>query len=112
MVQGQNVPISTLQQFCDGYKNQDSQAVYNTLSMQYQQKLSLSTIQKTLDSMKGMKVDCTVNNVQQNGSTATGIITIKVPPAAAQSINIPATRQFKATLVQENGQWKISNLGS
>jgi hypothetical protein len=106
VIQGQSSPTATLQRYCDGIKNKNAQEVYDTISSSLQQKMSLSAIQQNFAQQQdyGIKVtDCTVSDVQQTGSVATGIITITTSPVT-QSKN----DQISVDLIQENGQWKIN----
>jgi hypothetical protein len=108
----QNSPTGTLQKFCDGYKNLDAQAVYDTFSSNFKGKASSSenSLQEAFGLLKafGGKIDnCTFSNVQQNGSTATATLTI-----TATVLGTTRTTSEPVTLVQENGQWKIDNIQS
>lgn len=111
IIQQQNSPTVALQRFCDGYKNHDVQAMYATLSTSYQKGFPLSMYQAIINSQKEEKVNCTVSNVQQHGNTAVGTLTITSPPFGKENTG-PLTRTSNPTLIIENGQWKISSLGS
>lgn len=117
---GQSSPMATLQRYCDGNKNRNAQEIYDTFSTSMQQQHSLATLQRaaapqnstTSAQSISLKVDdCTVSNVQQTGSTATGTIMTTVTmtgPSSPQTATVP----MPAKLVQENGQWKIDSLGT
>jgi hypothetical protein len=111
ILQGQNSPTATLQRFCDGYKQHNAQAMYTTLSASYQKVYPLLMVQNIVNAQKGETVDCTVSNVQQHGNTAAGTLTV-TSPVFGRGDTRPITRSSTPTLVLENGQWKISNLGS
>jgi hypothetical protein len=110
IVQGQNSPTTVLPKFCDGYKNLNAQEVYDTLStnMQAEPNSSEADIQKGFNQKKssGSSITgCTVSDLQQNGSTAAGTITF-IATSNGGSVSFAGI----ATLIQENGQWKINIL--
>lgn len=111
LLQGQNSPTATLQRFCDGYKNHDYQAMYETLSTSNKKIFTSAMVQQVVNSQKGMRVDCVVSNVQQHGDTATGTLAVTSFPAG-EADKAPLTRYSTPILVVENGQWKIDRLGS
>jgi len=97
-------PQKTLQAYCDALKANDAQALYNTLSSSAQAQTSVSQLRQGLNLIEfllgGIK-DCVVNgnSVQQNGSTATGTVTITTDRGRTSTATV--------NLVEENGQWKI-----
>ena len=111
ILQGQNSPTATLQRFCDAYKQHDVQTMYSTLSTSYQKVFPLPMVRTIVDSQQGEHVDCSVSRVQQSGTTATGRLTITSTPFGHTDAR-PLTRFSNPTLILEQGQWKISNLGS
>lgn len=106
-----NTPTQALQQFCDGYKTLDARKVYDTLSTTSRANTSLSQIQQAFDELKGLGgmvkiTDCKVSNVHENGSTATGTITI-TDTASFGGISASASVQISTGLVLENHTWKV-----
>jgi len=106
-----STPTKTLQTYCDAIETNNPQEAYNQLSTQAQSKATLqrfTTIfnagEQALNSpfLGGIKT-CTVGNVQENGSSATGTIVITVN-------NTSRTFPFNESLVSENGTWKISTV--
>jgi hypothetical protein len=104
-----STPAKTLQQFCDGFKTLNAGEVYNTLTTDSQQQVSLTQLQQTFDEIKSIGVkysDCTVSDIQQNGSTATAKVTIAISVSyQGSSFSMPLS--LPVSLAQENGQWKI-----
>lgn len=104
-----NTPTQALQQYCDGYLTTNAQEVYNALSKASQEKNSLADIQQSVDQLKNLSglakmTDCKVSNVQQNGSNATGTITITEKISFGNlSVSVP----LSMGLVLENNTWKI-----
>jgi hypothetical protein len=112
IVQAQNSPTATLQQFCDGLLHLDALKVYDTLSTRYQQQSTLATIQQGFDQAKsqGGKIEsCVVDSVQQESSTASGVLTVVATSSASASAQ---TSTVSVTLIQENGRWKINYISS
>jgi|SRR5579885_1154309 len=112
IVQAQNSPTATLQQFCDGLLHLEALKVYDTLSTRYQQQSTLATIQQGFDQAKsqGGKIEsCVVDSVQQESSTASGVLTIVATSSASASAQ---TSTVSVTLIQENGRWKINYISS
>ena len=99
-------PQKTLQAYCDALKANDAQALYNTLSSSAQAQTSVSQLRQGLNLIEflvgGIK-ECVVNadSIQQNGSTATGTVTITTDRGRTSASTIH--------LIEENGQWKIQN---
>jgi len=103
-VQVRPSPQKTLQAYCTALQNNDAPGIYNTLSEGEQSQTTVNTIQASLrffDLIAGGVQSCVVNDTQDNGSTATG------------SITLVSTRNHSGIstlhLVYENGQWKIDN---
>ncbi len=105
IIQNQSSPTATLQKLCDGFKNKDAQEIYETFSsrLKAQPTNNVTNIQRFLDSYSS--IDCTIGNVQQNGSTATGALTFTATRDGA-TYSSPGPVALEA----ENSQWKISNL--
>jgi hypothetical protein len=93
-------PSKTLGTFCDALSKRDYQTAYDTLSANQKSKGSEASFAQNLGSVT-ISV-CSSSNVQQNGSTATADLVL------GSSLGI--TQTYKATLVNENGAWKIDNL--
>jgi hypothetical protein len=105
-----STPEKTLQAFCTAIKNNDAQGAYNQLGTtitsretEQQYARTFATSEAALNSPQagGLK-DCTVSNVQQNGSSATGTMTLSVNKS---TVTLP----INSTLSDENGTWKIEN---
>ena len=103
-----NMPISTpqqtLQDYCTAFEHGDAQGLYNTLSTAAQGHTSVSEIQtgfQELTLLTGGITNCTMNNLQANGSSATATVTFTPVHGQAGSVNIQ--------LVAESGAWKIDS---
>jgi pSer/pThr/pTyr-binding forkhead associated (FHA) protein len=105
-----STPEKTLTAFCTAIKNNDAQGAYNQLGtditsheteQQYATGFARSEALINSPAVGGLK-DCTVSNVQQNGSTATGTVILSVNKS---STTVP----INCTLRDENGGWKIEN---
>lgn len=98
-----STPQKTLAAYCDGWKTSNAQEIYNQLDAAQQAKTTVSAIQKAMGlvSVVGGIKDCTVGSVQENGSTATAIVTI--------TLGDGKTASETDTLVQENGTWKLDS---
>ncbi len=99
--QVRSTPQKTLAAYCDGLKTSNAQEIYNQFDSAQQQKRSVNELQQelgVLHILDGIK-DCRVSNVQENGSTATGVVTLTFGDG----------KTFSAieTLIQENGAWKM-----
>lgn len=105
-VQTRSTPQKTMQAYCDALKANDAQGLYNTLSTSAQAQTSVSQLRQGLNLIEflvgGIK-DCVVNSnsIQQNGSTATGTVTITTSRGRTSTATV--------RLIEENGQWKIAN---
>ncbi len=98
-----STPQKTLAAYCDGFKTNNAQEIYDTGSAKDQAQTSVSKIQtglKALTLLTGGITSCTFDNVQENGSNATASLTVTashLPPAPPATVH----------LINENGQWKI-----
>jgi hypothetical protein len=105
-----STPTKTLQAYCDAIKTNNAQEAYNQLSSRVQNQTTqqqfttnFNTAERLLNSsLVGGVSDCTVNNVQENGSSATGTVVITVKNGSKP---ISSTE----SLVNENGTWKINS---
>jgi hypothetical protein len=104
-----DTPTQVLQEYCDGYMKANAQEVYNTLSSTSQSKNSLADIQQSVDALKNLSglaklTACKVSEVQQNGSNASGTITLTENVSFG---NISLSVPIAMGLVLENNAWKI-----
>jgi hypothetical protein len=105
-----STPEKTLTAFCTAVKNNDAQGAYNQFGTSItsretepQYATNFAKFEAALNSpLAGGLKDCAVSNVQQNGSTATGTITLSVNRTST-------TLPINYTLDNENGSWKIQN---
>ena len=99
-----STPTKTLQDFCSALKNNDPQGAFNQLSTHTQSQTTeqrfAQGIQQLNNPVLGGIKDCTVSNVQENGSTATGTITLSFN-------NVNRTVNLDNNLINENGTWKV-----
>jgi hypothetical protein len=102
-MQLRSTPQKTLTAYCDGWKTGNAQEIYNQLDAAERAKGTVADIQSVLNTLKqaGGVTDCTVSNVQQTGSTATGVVTLSAGNGRSASET--------DTLIQENGTWKIDS---
>ena len=105
-----STPEKTLQAYCSALQNNDAQGAFNQLSMNAQSKTSVAQIAQGLPTLNSPQVggikSCTVSNVQQSGSTATGDVQIVVGNSTVPPIH------SKGTFVNENGTWKLDTTQS
>jgi hypothetical protein len=102
--QTRSTPQKTLQAFCRALEQNDSQGIYKTYSSESNLK-DVQAYQQDLMDTIGRITNCTINGVQENGSTATANLTLTLASHLAwgeTSVN------GYANLVDENGQWKIT----
>lgn len=107
-----STPTKTLQAYCDAIKTNNAQEAYNQLSSRVQNQTTLqrfttnfNTAERLLNSpLVGGISDCTVSNVQENGSSATGTIVITI-----KNGNKPVSSN--EGLINDNGTWKINSAG-
>ena len=83
-----NTPTQALQHYCDGYMTANAQEVYDTLSTASKAKNGLADIQESVDQLKNFSglaklTACTVSDVQQSSSGATGTVTLTEKVALA-----------------------------
>jgi pSer/pThr/pTyr-binding forkhead associated (FHA) protein len=105
-----STPEKTLSAFCAALKNNDEHGAYSQFGtgitsreteQQYAPRFSAFESALRTPQFGGLK-DCTVSNVQENGSNATGSIVL--------SFNVStATLPVNYTLSNENGTWKLEN---
>jgi FHA domain-containing protein len=102
-----STPTKTLQAFCTTFKNGDAQGFYDLLSRPVQAQTSLDNLKAyfgLIQSAGGIR-DCTVSNVQESGSTATGNVTITRNDGRI-------SEPLPVRLVNEGGTWKLGNTHS
>jgi len=107
----------TLQTYCDAYKNLDGNKLESTFSAHFK---SLPVKENGSEGnylyeylqIKGFGASftsCTVSDIQQNGSTATAIVTISLQGGATQQGYAAPDQVLTATsrvsLILENGLW-------
>jgi len=103
LIANQSTPTKTLQAFCTALKNGDAQGEYDLYSTPIKSKVTLDQVKQQnqqIQSLGGFS-DCTVSNVQETGSTATGDITLTA------RVNGKTAPPIKLNLVNESGTWKI-----
>ncbi len=98
-----STPAKTLTAFCAGLKARDYQSAYQQLSASAQSRESEATFAATLDRVGGVKA-CTFSGIQQNGSTATALVTLSVNLSFVPPIN------YNGILTNQQGNWKIDGL--
>lgn len=100
-----STPTKTLQTFCTNFKNSDAQGVYNLLSSHAQAQTNVGVLNAlvSLVQSSGGVHDCTVSNVQENGSTATGHLTITLT-------NAQSNQSVLEHLINEKGTWKMEDI--
>lgn len=107
-----NTPTLALQQFCNGYKALDAQKVYDTLSSTSKSHTTLAQLQQSFNAVKGLSFvkfsACTVSNVQQKDTTASGTITITITVSLG-SISSSSAVPIPMQLVLENHTWKVDS---
>jgi hypothetical protein len=97
-------PQKTLQAYCNALKANDAQALYDTLASAARAQTSVSQLRQELQLVEflvgGVK-ECIVNtdSIQQNGSAATGTVTIVTNRGRSTTTNLH--------LIEEQGQWKV-----
>lgn len=106
-----NTPAQALQTFCHGYKTLNAQELYSTLSNASQKDTSLVQIQQSFDLLQSFSslvkiANCTVSNIQQKDTTATGIITL-TESVSFGAISTSTAVSIPTKLVLENNTWKI-----
>src|SRR5712692_10046912 len=99
-----STPEKTLTTYCNALQSGDYQTAYNQLSSSSTSGLTESQfaqLSQTVFAAVGGLKSCTVSNVQENGSTATGTITATFGNGKTQSSPI--------SLVNQNGTWKLTS---
>ena len=98
-------PTITLTTYCHALKNKDYQTAYDQLSSSLKSQVSESvyeTDESQGNSSVGGISNCTVSNVNEGDSSATGTITFVVGNGRTGSSHY--------TLINESGIWKISSV--
>jgi hypothetical protein len=97
-----STPTKTLTIFCNALKSGDYQTLYNQLSSRSQSQVSEQVFAKAaqlaLTSNGGLK-GCTVNNVHETGSTASGMVALSFGNNNTETDTVP--------MVYEKGVWKL-----
>lgn len=97
-----STPDRTFSAYCNALKNSDYQTAYNQLSSQTQSRLNEKAFAAitalTLSRVNGIQ-NCSLSNVQINGSAATGNDTV--------TFGNNTTSNSKVAFVNENGTWKL-----
>lgn len=106
-----NTPTQVLEQFCHGYKTLNAQEVYDTLSTASKGGTSLAQLQRSFDELRSLSSfvkisDCKVSNIHENGSTATGTITL-LDTISFGDITSTTSVPMSMGLVLENNTWKV-----
>lgn len=109
----QSSPASTLQTYCEASKKMDAHELYSTLSTSFraQPRNGEANFQFGFGLLKSLGTsftDCTVDNIQQNGSTAKATVTLTSRSAQGQSTSSIQT----LSLIVENGMWKVNDIES
>jgi hypothetical protein len=102
-----STPTKTLQAYCDAIKSKDYQTAYNQLSSNVQSQITEAQFASVEDG--GIKPlggvsSCSVSNVSQGDTTATGTITY--------TFGNGTSGPLPYALVKENNTWKISREGN
>ena len=99
-----STPEKTITTYCNALQSGDYQTAYNQLSSSLTSKFTESQFaqlsQVGFAAVGGLK-SCTVSNVQENGSTATGTIT--------GTFGNGKTQPSPVSLVNQNGTWKLTS---
>lgn len=97
-----STPTKTLTIFCNALKSGDYQTLYNQLSSRSQSQVSEQVFAKAaqiaLAADGGLK-GCTVSNVGEKGSTASGMVALTFGNNKSETDTVP--------MVYENGVWKL-----
>ncbi len=99
-----STPEKTLGNYCDALKTGNGQELYDNLDAAGQLHSSVALMQQYVNDFSGSGGlrDCVVGSVQENGSSASGTVTLTGNNGQS------ATQTF--TLIQENGTWKIDTV--
>jgi len=106
-----STPTKTLQAYCDAIRTSNASEAYNLLSTQVQSRTTQQRFTTSFNNAErllnlpvvGGVSDCTVSNVQESGSSATGTIVITIKNGGR---SVPS----KESLINENGTWKINSI--
>ena len=99
-----STPTKTLQAFCTAFQKGDAQELYNLLSKRTQVETSIDNLKAVFGFLEyaGGVQNCTVDNVRENGSTATGNVTMNLKGGKP---GLP----YPQHLINEEGTWKIDD---
>jgi hypothetical protein len=97
-----STPEKTLQTFCDAALRGDTATAFQTLSEKMKSKWPFHIMDSALHNPSTKTVFCQVEKVEENGSTATGIIHRELAALPGACNN-----RGQLTLILENGTWKI-----
>ncbi len=102
----QSTPTKTLQAACDDEKSQDYQGLYNLFTLDFQRQIAsegqFAANEKSGNDSRGGIVSCTINAVNENGSSASGTIVWTYGNGSTSTVTYQ--------LADENGTWKISGV--
>jgi limonene-1,2-epoxide hydrolase len=97
-----STPTRTLTIFCNALKSGDYQTIYNQLSSRSQSQVSeqvfAKAAQAALAADRGLK-GCTVSNVREKGSSATGMVALTFGNNKSETDTVP--------MVEERDVWKL-----
>ncbi len=100
-----STPSRTLDTVCYALKSGDYPTVYNQFSSSYQSQIggeaSWEAATKQGVSNQGGVVNCTYNNVNENGSAGSDVMSFTTGYGVVET--------FQQTLILENGVWKINS---
>jgi hypothetical protein len=107
VVANSSTPTRTLQAYCDAIKSRDYQTAYSQLSSNVQNQVTEAQFASVEDggikTLKGVN-RCSVSNVSQSDTTATGTITY--------TFGNGTSGPLPYALVKESNTWKISREGN
>ena len=97
-----STPTKTLQAFCTAFQQGNAQGLYDLLSKRAQAETSVDKLKSIFGLMVyvGGVQNCTVSSVQENGSTATGNVTMNLKGSNPGE----PSQEY---LINEGGNWKI-----
>lgn len=114
-------PNVTLHKYCDGVNTANAQEIYDTLSQQEKQNVSMADIQRTFDAFNFLNSssstssikfgNCVASNIHISGSLAVATVTISLE-MTLQGQTTSLASPTLVSLVLEDQQWKVdfSNL--
>jgi FlaG/FlaF family flagellin (archaellin) len=99
-----STPTKTLQAFCTAFQKGDAQGLYNVLSKRAQAQASVDKLKAVFSFLEyaGGIENCTVGNIQENGSTAIGNVTMNLKGSKPG-------QPYPERLINEGGTWKIDD---